>query len=209
MKLIFDNIFKLSTLLLGESYYDHQKWKNAAECFEQVKAGSGSTKRLIDCYFRSEQWTSMIQLANDLPQENVDHLNELGERFRRAGMCGPAVDALLKAGNVKAAVDCCVLLNQWDRAVELAQEHHFPQIESLLSEYASSMLKQNKRLEAIELYRKANKSPQAAKLLCAIAEETMITKINPLRAKKLYGTLCVLCCSFFFFNYYFLFCFCI
>ena len=68
----------------------------------------------------------MIQLANELPAENVDHLNELGERFRRAGMCGPAVDAFLKAGNVKAAVDCCVLLNQWDRAVELAQEHHFP-----------------------------------------------------------------------------------
>ena len=48
------------------------------------------------------------------------------------------------------------------------------------------MLKQNKRLEAIELYRKANKSPQAAKLLCTIAEETMQTKVNPLRAKKLY-----------------------
>jgi WD repeat-containing protein 35 len=171
---------------LGESYYDHQKWRNAARCFEQVKAGSGSTERLIDCYFRSEQWDEMVTLAEELPAENVDHLNELGERFRRAGMCGPAVDALLKAGNVKAAVDCCVLLNQWDRAVELAQEHNFPQIESLLSEYASSMLKQNKRLEAIELYRKANKSPQAAKLLCAIAEETMKTKINPLRAKKLY-----------------------
>ena len=48
------------------------------------------------------------------------------------------------------------------------------------------MLKQNKRLEAIELYRKANKSTQAAKLLCSLAEETMQTKMNPLRAKKLY-----------------------
>jgi WD repeat-containing protein 35 len=171
---------------LGESFYDHQKWAKAAKCFEQVKAGSGSTSSLIDCYFRSEQWSAMVTLAEELPAENVDHLNDLGERFRRAGMCGPAVDALLKAGNVKAAVDCCVLLNQWDRAVQLAQEHNFPQIESLLSEYASSMLKQNKRLEAIELYRKANKSTQAAKLLCSLAEETMQTKMNPLRAKKLY-----------------------
>ena len=62
-----------------------------------------------------------VNLANDLPAENVDHLNNLGERFRRAGMCKPAVDALLKANNVKAAVDCCVLLNQWDRAVELGK----------------------------------------------------------------------------------------
>ena len=43
------------------------------------------------------------------------------------------------------------------------------------------------------------KSPQAAKLLCAIAEETMLTKINPLRAKKLYGVL-------FFFNRFFFWC---
>ena len=36
--------------------------------------------------------------------------------------------AFLKGGDVKAAVDCCVLLNQWDEAVRLAQEHQFPQV---------------------------------------------------------------------------------
>jgi WD repeat-containing protein 35 len=173
---------------LGESYYDHQKWDKAARCLEQVQMvdGTGSTERLIDCYFRCENWAGMQRLADELPAEQTVQLNDLGDRFRRVGMCGASVDALLKAGNIKAAVDCCVLLNQWDRAVDLAQQHNFPQIESLLAEYASSMLKQNKRLEAIELYRKANKSPQAAKLLCTIAEETMQAKANPLRAKKLY-----------------------
>jgi WD repeat-containing protein 35 len=29
---------------------------------------------------------------------------------------------------VKAAIDCCVLLNQWDKAVQLAEEHDFPQV---------------------------------------------------------------------------------
>jgi WD repeat-containing protein 35 len=30
--------------------------------------------------------------------------------------------AFLKSGDVKAAIDCCVLLNQWDQAVELAEQ---------------------------------------------------------------------------------------
>ena len=122
-------------------------------------------------------------------QTNFQQSNRAIERFGRSvSPCWHVMpqDALLKAGNIKGAVDCCVLLNQWNRAVDLAQQHNFPQIESLLAEYASSMLKQNKRLEAIELYRKANKSPQAAKLLCTIAEETLQAKANPLRAKKLY-----------------------
>ena len=61
--------------------------------------------------------------------------------------------------------------NQWKDAVQLAREHDFPQIESLLAKYAASMLEQGNRLEAIELYRKANKSADAAKLLSTLAEE--------------------------------------
>ena len=47
------------------------------------------------------------------------------------------------------------------------------------------MLEQGNRLEAIELYRKANKSADAAKLLSTLAEEDV--KANKfIRAKKLY-----------------------
>ena len=38
--------------------------------------------------------------------------------------------APLQAGDTKKAIDCCVLLNQWDQAVTLAQQHNFPQIEA-------------------------------------------------------------------------------
>ena len=41
--------------------------------------------------------------------------------------CAQAVPAYLKAGDVKSAIDCCVLLNQWDKAVGLAEQHRFPQ----------------------------------------------------------------------------------
>ena len=50
-------------------------------------------------------------------------------RLLLLGLCPEAVSALLKAGEPKAAIDCCVLLNQWDMAVELAEKHKFQQIE--------------------------------------------------------------------------------
>ena len=44
------------------------------------------------------------------------------------GMHEEAVDCHLRGGNPKAAVDCCVLLNRWDVALELAEKHEFPQV---------------------------------------------------------------------------------
>ena len=87
---------------------------------------------------------------------------------------------------IQAAVDCCVLLNQWDRAVELAEEHEFPQIEGLLSKYASHLLSNDETLAAIELYRKANKATESAKLLATMAQDIASDKVKPLRAKRLY-----------------------
>lgn len=31
----------------------------------------------------------------------------------------------MRFGDVKKAIDCCVLLNQWNQAVELAEQHNF------------------------------------------------------------------------------------
>jgi WD repeat-containing protein 35 len=89
-------------------------------------------------------------------------------------------------GDVKRAVDCCVLLNQWDQGVALAERHNFPQIEALLAKYASHLLEKRKTLEAVELYRKANHHTEAAQLLVGMAEESAEKKVHPLRCKKLY-----------------------
>jgi len=55
---------------------------------------------------------------------------------------------------VKRAVDCCVLLSQWDQAVTLAQEYSIPQIQTLLFKYAAMLLEQQRTMEALQLYRK-------------------------------------------------------
>jgi WD repeat-containing protein 35 len=59
------------------------------------------------------------------------------------GLCSEAVAAFEKAGDSKAAIDCCVQLNQWSQAVELAQRYKFPQIEGLLTKYAQHLLQKD------------------------------------------------------------------
>jgi len=124
-------------------------------------------------------------MLNILP-ENSPVLESLGERFQSMGLCEAAANAYLKLGDVKRAIDCCVLLNQWNKAVELAEEHNFLQIESLLTKYANSLLEKNKKMEAVELYRKANKNTESARILAAIAQELTEKYAPPLLIKKIY-----------------------
>jgi len=84
-------------------------------------------------------------------------------------------------------VDTCVLLNQWDLAVNLAQQQNFQQIEGLLAKYAQHLLDKNKKIEAVKLYKKANRHTEAAKLLSQMAREMPGgAQKNPERIKKLY-----------------------
>ncbi len=85
------------------------------------------------------------------------------------------------------AIDTCVSLNQWHSAVELATRYNQPtQISSLLAKYAQHLLDENKILQAIELYRKANHFLEAARLLMDLAKEETSKRASPLRIKKLY-----------------------
>ena len=102
------------------------------------------------------------------------------------GLCEGAVKAYIKFGDIKRAIDCCVLLNQWNQAVELAEQNNFLQIEALLQKYASHLMEKNKKMEAVELYRKANKNTESAKILADIAQELQAQKAPPLVIKKIY-----------------------
>lgn len=60
------------------------------------------------------------------------------------------------------------------------------QIEGILSRYANLLLESNKRMEAIELYRKANRNTESARLLTNIAKEMGKTQIDLILLKKIY-----------------------
>ena len=68
----------------------------------------------------------------------------IASKCASVGMCHEASRALVKSNKVKEAVDCCVALNQWDRAVEIAHEHNMLSVDELLAKYAAHLLEKGK-----------------------------------------------------------------
>lgn len=106
-------------------------------------------------------------------------------------MCDPAVTAHLKCGDVKAAVNSCVVLKQWGQAVELAQKYKMPQIAALLEKHAAQLLQEGRLPEAIALQRKAGRFLDAARLMAKLAESSVAKRTNTagssyLRIKKIF-----------------------
>lgn len=79
---------------------------------------------LIEAYTRLEDYDNLDKIANELP-DNSPLLADLGERFQIMGIAKSAVKCFERIGDVKRAVDCAVLLNAWNFAVELAERHNF------------------------------------------------------------------------------------
>jgi WD repeat-containing protein 35 len=92
----------------------------------------------------------------------------------------------LKAGDVAEALNTCIKLNQWGKAIELAELHRFKDVQSLLSQYAEHIISQKRIKEAVELYRRANLCLESAALLFQMAQDAQKSIQSPLHLKKLY-----------------------
>lgn len=166
---------------MGDYYADRQKWKQAVSYYTQGK----NQDKLAHCHYLLEDYAALEKLANGLP-ENHSLLPDLGCMFVTVGMSDQAVSAFLKANQVKDAIDACVELNQWNRAVELTKLHRVENIDSLLAKYASHLLQSGKILSAIELYRKGHRFVEAAQLLMKVAKEASVQLLSPIKLKKIY-----------------------
>ena len=71
------------------------------------------------------------------------------------------LSGVLKGGEVKRAMECCVALSQWDQAVALAQQYSIPQVQSLLFKYAAMLLDQHTPPAAGPLNRMVTLTPPA------------------------------------------------
>jgi dTDP-4-dehydrorhamnose 3,5-epimerase len=49
-------------------------------------------------------------------------------------------------GDVKKAIDTCVLNNKWNLAVELAEKNNFFQIEALVNKFCNVLIEKNKKM---------------------------------------------------------------
>ncbi|XP_077990221.1 WD repeat-containing protein 35-like isoform X1 [Glandiceps talaboti] len=166
---------------IGDYYADRQKWQQAVTYYVQGR----NQERLAECYYMLEDFDGLQKMVESLP-ENHRLLPDIAGMFVTVGMCEQAVQAYLKNNKVKEAIDCCVYLNQWNQAVDLAKTHNVKEIDSLLAKYATHLLDKDKKLQAIELYRKANHYLEAAKLMFKIGDDYAKKKNKPLRTKKIY-----------------------
>ncbi|XP_057331775.1 WD repeat-containing protein 35 [Microplitis mediator] len=166
---------------IGDHFAERQNWDSAKEYYEKAR----NLEQLIQCYYKLENYDLLAATVDQLPDKSVT-LKIVARMLASVGMCQQAVEAYIKYGDIKQAVDTCVRLNHWDQAVDLAKTYKMAQINDLLNKYANHLLSNGKRLQAIELYKTANCFLAAAKLLVSLAEQQAKTRANPLRVKKLY-----------------------
>jgi len=176
-----DEMLTMSWNQIGDYYMEHQMVQKAAQHYAQAK----NNEKLIECHALLEDYVSLEKLIAQIA-EGSPLLNEIGKKFMAVGMSTEAVSAYVKGGDMQAAIESCVAQHQWEAALTLAESHAYPDLQKVLSQYASHLLTQNKQLHAVELYRKANQYTDAAKLLSKLGEDEGTARVHPLRAKKLF-----------------------
>lgn len=76
---------------------------------------------------------------------------------------------------MKAAIDCCIQLNHWNMAIDLARKYSIKDIDSMLTKYMSHLLEKGRTMNAVELYCKAGHYLEAAKLLMKVKNNLTFT----------------------------------
>jgi WD repeat-containing protein 35 len=111
-----DQMLKRVYKNLGDYSAERQKWTKAAKYFKLAH----DHESLAVAYYKMEDFTNLANVIDLLPEQSPI-LDKLGEKFQSMGLCKNAVDAYVKFGDPKKAIDCCVILNQWNLAVDLAE----------------------------------------------------------------------------------------
>ncbi|VDK51291.1 unnamed protein product [Anisakis simplex] len=177
-----DQLLKQAWNHVGDYYADRQNWMQAAFYYEKCE----NYEQLIRCYLMNDNYEKLGNLSKQLP-DGHDLLKMIGEIFGGAGLCEQAVNCYLRCDMLNDALDVCIQLNQWDKAVQLSKTHNLRNVDALLGKYAEQLTGSNeKTLAAVQLYRRAGKFLEAARIVFDIANEERKKQAQPLRLKKLY-----------------------
>ncbi|XP_058792392.1 WD repeat-containing protein 35 [Phymastichus coffea] len=179
-----DAQLETARLRLGGQLAARQQWAAAREHLALATSGA-DLERLLECHYRLEEYEELAALATRL-RDGSPELLRAARMLASVGMCQPAVQCLVRCSEVRQAVEVCVRSNRWDQALELARNWRLPGIAELLGKYARHLLASGRRLQAVELYRKAERPLEAAELLLELAEEQASQGAPPLRLKKLF-----------------------
>ncbi|VDK76030.1 unnamed protein product [Onchocerca ochengi] len=177
-----DELLKKAWNHVGDYYVERQKWKQAESYYERGE----NHKQLIRCYLMDDNYDNLELLAKRLP-DGDKLVAEIGEIFFSAGLCEQAVKCFVRCGMLNEALDVCIQLNQWEQAVQLSKTYKLRDVHLLLNRYAEQLTGNNeKTLAAVQLYRRAGKYLEAARIVFDIANNERLKQAEALRLKKLY-----------------------
>lgn len=108
-------------------------------------------------------------MANSI-KDRSEILFKIGDRLQKLGFCESASLAFRKGGDLKRAIDVCVVLNRWDLAMELASDRNFPQMDVLLQRHIQRHIRERRPLVAFQIARKAGRHLEASKIVLDIAQ---------------------------------------
>lgn len=133
---------------LAQFHADHCQWAEAAENFEKI----GAYEQLVPSYIHMENYNGLVRLIDRIAGDSA-LLTDIGVFLQSMGLCKDSARALVKAGKVERAIDVCVSMSEWKLAIDLAHEHNFENIDSILSQYVNHLLLERKYIEIVEVYR--------------------------------------------------------
>ncbi|XP_054168893.1 WD repeat-containing protein 35-like [Oppia nitens] len=178
-----DNQLRDALCNLGDQFADNHCWDEAVVYYER----SNAFDRLFECYCLLENYDGLRKLMTNF-NDNHPILVEFGRVFESVGMCSEAVEAYRRGRKIDLAISCCVTMSEWKLAIDMAHDYDVPDIDPLLSKYAQHLLAKNKFFDIVELYKKANKIPEASTMLIKVISDYKKddNKSDPILLKKLY-----------------------
>lgn len=161
---------------------DRQRWKEAADHYELA----GKLEQLMNCYIHLDDFYGLENLAKQLPDSHP-LLSKIAELFASSGLCEQSVQCFLRCGQTADAVDTCIQLNNWDKAVSLSRTHNLQDVNVLMGKYVKELSESSERsLAAVQLYRRAGRFLDGARVVYRLAEDERKKAAPCLRLKKMY-----------------------
>lgn len=179
--IVKEDQMKIAYTNLAQQYLQSKDFQLAGDFFNKA----GNIQGTLDVCFATEDFATAATFIEKLPEQN-ELLLQMAEKFEMFGLCEEAVKCYLRYGDAKRAIDTCVMMNRWNLAVELAEKNNFFQIEALVNKFGSILMEKNKKMDLVELYRKAHRHTDAARILVKIAEDFKELKASPLTLKKIH-----------------------
>ncbi|KAK5973639.1 hypothetical protein GCK32_013340, partial [Trichostrongylus colubriformis] len=167
---------------VADYHRDRQRWKEAADHYELA----GKLDQLMVCYIHLDDFYGLENLAKQLPDSHP-LLARIAELFASSGLCEQAVQCFLRCNQTSDALDTCIQLNNWDKAVSLSRTHNLQDVNVLMGKYVKELSESSERsLAAVQLYRRAGRFLDGARVVYRLAEEERKKAAPCLRLKKMY-----------------------